>query len=142
MKPTTLQIRTRNDEFQLLHTLQHNRKKRSKQGRFIVEGVRSIDQLRASGSSAWAVDGYVYSQQRELSDWAREVLDSAPARRHIALTDELMKELSEREETSELMAVVDMPHHGLHAIPVVEHLSSYTEPSGGGVGRDCRGAGV
>jgi TrmH family RNA methyltransferase len=117
MRPTTLRIRTRNDEFQLLQALQQNRKKRSKQGRFIVEGVRSIDQLRAGGAIDWAVGAYLYSQERELSAWAREVLDTAPARRHIALADELMVDLSEREETSELMAVVDMPDRGLQVIP-------------------------
>ena len=120
MKQETHHIQTRNDEFQLLQALQTNRKKRSKQGRFIVEGVRSINQLRANGGAAWTVDAYVYSKERELSAWAREVLDRSPARRHIALAGELMEDLSEREETSELIAVLDMPERSLSAIPVIE----------------------
>jgi TrmH family RNA methyltransferase len=120
MKPETHHIRTRNDEYQLLAALQTNRKKRSKQGRFIVEGVRSIDQLRANGNSGWKVDAYVYSKERELSGWAREVLDSSSARRHIALAGTLMEDLSEREESSELMAVLDIPNHSLSVIPVTE----------------------
>jgi TrmH family RNA methyltransferase len=120
MKPATHPIQTRNDEFQLLQALQTNRKKRSKQGRFIVEGVRSIDWLHAHAGAAWKIDAYVYSRERELSAWAREVLDRSPARRHITLTGELMEDLSEREETSELMAVLDLPDRSLSAIPIVE----------------------
>ena len=120
MRPATHHIQTRSDEFQLLQALQVNRKKRSKQGRFIVEGVRSIDQLRADGGSAWTVDAYVYSKERELSTWGREVLDRSSARRHIALSGELMKDLSEREETSELMAVLDMPDRSLSVLPIVD----------------------
>jgi TrmH family RNA methyltransferase len=116
----THHIRTRNDEFQLLQALRTNRKKRSKQGRFIVEGVRSINQLRANGGTAWTVDAYVYSKDRELSAWALEVLDRSAARQHITLTSELMDDLSEREEPSELIAVLDMPDRSLSAIPIVE----------------------
>jgi TrmH family RNA methyltransferase len=62
----------------------------------------------------------VYSKDRDLSAWAREVLDGSCARRHIALAGELMDDLSEREESSELMAVVDIPDRSLAAIPILE----------------------
>jgi TrmH family RNA methyltransferase len=118
MKPPTHHIRTRNDEYQLLQAIQNNRKKRAKLGRFLVEGVRSIDQLRAN--AGWTVHAYLYSKERELSAWALEVLENAPARHHIALAGELMDEISEREEPSELLAVVDIPDRSLSVIPILE----------------------
>lgn len=116
MSPSLLRIQTRTDDFQLLQALARNRKQRNKQRLFLVEGVRSIDLLLEND---WTVHSFVYSQARELSGWARRTLSSARAQRHVELSDELMAELSDRDEPSELIAVVGLPERGLRDISVV-----------------------
>jgi len=114
MSPTTLRIQTRTDDFQLLEVLSRNRKKRSKLRQFLVEGVQSINLLLAN---EWKVESFVYSPERKRSSWAKEILSASRAARHIELADELMAELSDRDETSELIAVARMPERGLGDIP-------------------------
>jgi TrmH family RNA methyltransferase len=94
-------IRSANAEFQLLLSLRDNRRQRARQGRFLVEGVRPIDQAVAHG---WEVDTLLTAAGRALSDWALERLDGAVD--HVELDPPLLAELSQKEETSELLAVV------------------------------------
>jgi tRNA G18 (ribose-2'-O)-methylase SpoU len=94
-------IHSANAEFQLLLSLRDNRRQRARQGRFLVEGVRPIDQAVAHG---WEVDTFLTAAGRALSDWARERLDVAAA--HVELDPPLLAELSQKGETSELLAVV------------------------------------
>ncbi len=117
MSPRETQVRARSDDFQLIETLQRNRKKRSQCGLFVVEGVRPINQMLANG---WTVDGYVLSAQSEPSTWANEILSHSTARTHYRLTPDLMAEVSDKEDTSELLAIVEMRKSGrdLDSIPL------------------------
>jgi tRNA G18 (ribose-2'-O)-methylase SpoU len=112
--PRHLRIRSANAEFQLLLALRDNRRQRARQGRVLVEGVRPIDQALEHG---WSVDAFVYGADRSLSGWAGGLLESGRARRHLELAPALMAELSEKEEPSELVAVLDLPPNDLGRIP-------------------------
>jgi 23S rRNA (uridine2479-2'-O)-methyltransferase len=102
-----LRVSSRNQWFQRVVTLKTNRKKRWHHGQFVVEGVRSINQLR--GNDRWQVAAFLYAHGECLSDWADDVLDTVPAAHHLEVDPALMAELSDKEETSELIGVVDMP---------------------------------
>lgn len=117
--PQTIAVRARSDAFQLIEALGRNRRRRAQQQRFLVEGVRSIDQLRAA-AGRWRVDAWVYADARSLSGWAQEILATSDARRHYALSAELMDALSDRDESSELLAVVELPRRELSDVPISE----------------------
>jgi TrmH family RNA methyltransferase len=115
MSPKTIQLRSRDDAFQKIESLRSNRKKRAQRRAFLVEGVRSINAMIESG---WPVDAFVYAQDRALSDWAQSVLAKSLAERHICVPDEMMAELSDRTEPSELLAVAVIPEASrLEALP-------------------------
>jgi tRNA G18 (ribose-2'-O)-methylase SpoU len=114
MKTTVIKIFTENSEFQYIETLQHNRTKRNRAMEFVVEGVRSINQAMAHG---WTINALVYTRGRRLSDWAEGVIESSDAKIHYMLSGPLMEKLSQKEDTSELIAIAAMPEDTLARIP-------------------------
>jgi TrmH family RNA methyltransferase len=108
--PRTLRVQSKNQWFQRVETLLRNRNKRHREGEFVVEGVRSLNQLGASPE--WEVEAYLYAPSRPLSDWARQTLGASRASVHLELSLPLMEELSGKEEPSELLAVVKIPDDG------------------------------
>ncbi len=97
-------IYNKNNIYQHLYVLKTNRNKRYRYGEFLVEGVRNINKAVAEG---WKVKSFLFSTER-LSDWAYNLLQTVPTERNYRLREELMKELSDKEDTSELVAVVEM----------------------------------
>jgi tRNA G18 (ribose-2'-O)-methylase SpoU len=106
-------ITAANDQFQLALSLRANRKQRLRQRRFIVEDVRS---LNAAIEHGWPIDSFWYSGERRLSAWARSLLDSGVAARTFELSRQLMDELSDRDDSSELIALAELPPHDLSRI--------------------------
>jgi TrmH family RNA methyltransferase len=101
-----IRVGTENTVFQHLEVLKRNRNKRHRYQEFLVEGVRAINQAR---THRWRIKALVYAASRPLSPWAREMLARAGADELIELRPDLMEQLSERDDTSELIAVVRMP---------------------------------
>jgi 23S rRNA (uridine2479-2'-O)-methyltransferase len=99
--------------FQRLEVLRENRNKRHRYQEFLVEGVRAINLARAHG---WGFKALVYAEGAPLSDWARELIAGAEADELLELRPSLMERLSEREETSEMMAVLQMPPNELSRV--------------------------
>jgi TrmH family RNA methyltransferase len=108
-------LHSANSDFQLAHSLLENRKQRAHQGRFVVEGVRAID---AAADSGWQIDSFWYTRPDRLSSWARGHLDRGAARTAYELAPSLMQQLSGKDETSELVALVDMPPDDLARLPL------------------------
>lgn len=100
-----LRVFSKNAAYQKLEVLKSNRNKRYKYGEFLVEGVRNINQARKNG---WSFSSLIYSDSVPLSDWAKEVIAGTEAEQNIILSEELMKEMSGKEDTSELLAVIKM----------------------------------
>ena len=90
------------DLFEVLRT---NRNKRYKYGEFLVEGVRNINEAAGSG---WEFTSLIYDGEKSLSGWAREILGTVKTRVNYELTGELMEEISGKQDTSELLAIVRM----------------------------------
>jgi len=106
--PTQMRISTRNQWFQRVQAVKNNRRKRWKHRLFVVEGVRGVNQLRTHPK--WRVEALLHAHGTRLSDWARGVLADVPAAYHLALDAALLEELSDKDDTSELMAVVHLPN--------------------------------
>jgi len=101
----TQRIFTRNAAYQKFEVLKTNRNKRYRYGQFLVEGVRCVN---GAASNGWEIVSLLYPGGRELTQWARNVLHSTRTELNYELTDELMDELSEKDESSELLAIVRM----------------------------------
>lgn len=104
MSMKTISIGKQNASFQQLQGLKDNRTKRLREGAFFVEGVRNINQAVAAG---WKIRSFIYPD-RELSQWAENILASVHTEVNYSLTAELAAQLSGKEDVSELMAVVEM----------------------------------
>ena len=114
-----LRITRRNSAFQILQSLATNRQKRHQTRTFLVEGVRPVTTALQSG---WEVSAVIYANGRRLSSWAQDVVDRSKSATRYELSEELLAELSRKEETSEVLAVVEMPRDDLARIPVRRDL--------------------
>jgi len=119
MKATITKILTENSDFQYIETIQRNRTKRNRSGEFVVEGVRAIKQ---AVRNHWTINALVYSRDRRISDWAEGVIEHSGAKVHFVLSTPLMEKLSEKEDTSELIAITAMPADDLARIPERKNL--------------------
>jgi len=118
MKPKLVKIYTENSDFQYLETLRRNRTKRHRAGEFFVEGVRAI---RQALENQWEIRAFGFSGEKRLSDWAAQILSESTAPAHYELPLDLLKKLSQKEATSELIAVVKIPADDLSRIPIPDN---------------------
>ncbi len=102
MKET--KIYNRNNIFQKFEVLKTNRNKRYRYNEFLVEGVRSLNEAVKNN---WKIKSFLYDKNN-LSDWAKDMINKVNTDCNFCLTPELMKALSGKEDTSELMAVIEM----------------------------------
>ena len=66
--PRVLPVESKNQWFQRVEALGRGRKKRHRSGEFLVEGVRSLNQLKANAQ--WDIEAFLYAPSGPLSDWA------------------------------------------------------------------------
>lgn len=116
-----LRIRSKDANYQKLEVLSTNRNKRYRYFEFLVEGVRNINEARKNG---WQFSSLIYAPDSPMSDWAKEAVRETKTDFNIELTSELMRELSEKDDTSELIAVVkmrpdDTAQIKIHDVPLV-----------------------
>jgi 23S rRNA (uridine2479-2'-O)-methyltransferase len=113
--PRTLQVSTANAAYQRIEVLKRNRTKRHRYGEFVVEGVRSINGALAAG---WTIRAFAYPRGRPLSRWASSILEGSTAESHFEIEQSLFETLSDKEESSELLAVVEMRPDSVDRLPV------------------------
>ena len=109
----TQKIRAKDAAWQKLEVLKTNRNKRYRYFEFLAEGVRNLNEAKKYG---WSFSSLIYPADTPLSDWAKGMLRDTPTDVNLELTPALMRELSEKDDTSELMAVVKMRPDDLSAI--------------------------
>ena len=109
---------TKNNIFQKFEVLKTNRNKRYRYHEFFVEGVRSLNEAVRNN---WKIKSFVYDKNN-LSDWAKDMINKVNTDMNYCLTPELMKELSGKEDTSELMAVIEMREDELEQVTLSEKL--------------------
>lgn len=118
-KPRIVRIHSENNDFQYVETLRRKREKRLRQREFFVEGVRPINLAIQYG---WSIRAFLYPIERKLSDWAKNILRQSTAQVHYELPTHLHAKLSNKEEPSELLAVVRMPDDDLSRVPISDDL--------------------
>ena len=124
-----IKIFNKNNIYQRFEVLKTNRNKRYRYNEFLVEGVRSLNEAVKNG---WKIRSFLYDG-REMSDWAN-MLREVPTDANYRLTPELMRELSGKEDTSELMAVIEMRQDSLEKVPLSDNpfLVLFDRPSNRG----------
>ncbi len=119
MAPKVVKIYSENNLFQHIDTLRRNREKRHRNRAFFVEGVRPIN---AALQDNWTITTFVYARDRRMSDWARGILSRSRAEMHVEVPLTLLHKLSNKTETSELLALVATPEDRLSRIPIEDNL--------------------
>lgn len=139
------EIRSRDAAFQKFQVLKTNRNKRHRYREFFVEGVRNINGAVENG---WQIASFLFPRERPLSGWAQERLEEVPTEVNYRLDPALLDELSGKEDSSELMAVVKMRPNRLDLLALGKNplLMLFDRPSNrGNLGtllRSCDGFGV
>lgn len=134
----------KNNIYQHLYVLKTNRKKRYRYREFLVEGVRNINEAVAEG---WKIKSFIYSMG-DLSDWANNLLRTVPTKMNYRMSQELMRDLSDKDETSELMAVIEMRECKLSQVNLSDNplILLFDRPSNKGnlgtIIRSCDALGV
>lgn len=103
-KAKLVPIRKADNHFQRAEVIKRNREKRTQYGQFLVEGVAQINIALKHG---WRVLAFLYDGSRSLSEWAQELLRSHPADEHWELSTDLLAQLSEKDEPSEVLAIIE-----------------------------------
>lgn len=112
-----IRVFSKNSTYQKFEVLKTNRNKRYKYGEFLVEGVRSLNEAVKKN---WDIHAFLYDK-RHLSDWAKDLIHAVPTEQNYCLSPELLAELSGKEDTSELMAVIGMREDRLDSVPLSEN---------------------
>jgi tRNA G18 (ribose-2'-O)-methylase SpoU len=115
MAPEILQVTKRNAAFQRLHSLLDNRQKRHAARRFLVEGVQPLNTARAHD---WRFAATIVPRGARLSPWAAAFVEEAAAPVRYEMSTDLLREISRKDETSELIGVVEMPADDMARIPL------------------------
>ncbi len=109
-----IKVFSKNSTFQKFEVLKRNRNKRYRYREFLVEGVRSLNEAVKNN---WKIRSFLYDKSN-LSDWAKDMIRSVETDCNYCLPLELMKELSGKDDTSELMAVIEMRENRLESVPL------------------------
>ena len=130
-EPRTRRLSVANDEFQLAASLLTNRRQRTRQRRFVVQGVRGISVAVEQG---WPIESLWYPVGGRLSDWARGLLESKVAGIHYEVEPALLAQLSEKENPAELVAIAEIPPDDLDRIPLRDDalILAFDRPTGPG----------
>lgn len=110
-------IVAKDSTFQKFEVLKTNRNKRYKYNEFLVEGVRSLKEAAAKN---WNIKSLIYDKNN-LSDWAKGMISEVKTVENFVLTPQLMKDLSGKEDTSELMAIIEMRQDDLDSVKLSDN---------------------
>jgi TrmH family RNA methyltransferase len=102
--PHIIKVFSKDNHFQHIEVLKRNREKRHRHQKIFVEGVSSI---KLALNNNWKFDALIYAQDRALSTWAEDTIRRANPKSVYELPSVLMEELSDKDEPSELLALVE-----------------------------------
>lgn len=140
-----VKIYGKNAAYQKLEVLKTNRSKRYKYYEFFVEGVRNINEAIRNN---WHICSFIYAAEKPLSNWSKDILTTVKTDFNYELTTQLTADLSGKEDTSELMAVVRMRDDSFEQFHFSENpiIALFDRPSNKGnlgtIIRSCDALGV
>ncbi len=141
----TVRVWSANADYQKFEVLKTNRNKRYRYNEFLVEGVRNLNEAIKNG---WDIRAFLFSREKPLSRWAEDILHTVPVETHYELSLPLIRNLSGKDDTSEIMAIVGMREGDPYSIQLspVPLLALFDRPSNRGnlgtIIRSCDALGV
>lgn len=125
-----INVFSKNSTYQKFEVLKSNRNKRYRYNEFLVEGVRSLNE---AVKNDWKIRSFLYVKD-SLSDWARNMIATVSTEQNYCLNSELMRELSGKTDSSELMAVIEMREDRLDSVPLskIPFIVLFDRPSNKG----------
>lgn len=111
--PSVIRLDREDNAFQRVAVLRRNRTKRHRYRECFVEGVKPLNRLLAGG---WRVTSLWRSWERSPSRWALETIERSGAPVVYELPGWMMDRLSERDESTELVAVAEIPERSLQTV--------------------------
>jgi len=109
----------RNEKIKWVRDLIANRRRRTRERKFFIEGVHAVT---AAYQYGWPIHWLIYSPETVRTQWARDILAETPLEKRLEVNAYVQGALSDRESPSELMAVVDQQPDDLSRVPVTEDL--------------------
>jgi len=107
-----------NPRFKVLRSLRL-RKYRQREGRFLIEGIRIVEEALTAGAP---VDTLVYAPDLLVSHRAQALLDRLDPARHLILSGDLFRALSQRDDPQGIAATVRIQTPTLSDIPLLDDL--------------------
>ncbi len=95
------------------------RKYRQREGRFLVEGIRIVEEALTCGAS---VETLVYAPELLVSERAQALAQGITPAQRLALSAQVFRTLSDREDPQGIAAVVRIEERSLADIPLTEDL--------------------
>jgi TrmH family RNA methyltransferase len=108
----------RNPRVKYLRSLRH-RKYRRREGSFLVEGIRLVEEALALGAS---VETLVYAPGLLVSERAQALVDQVEPARRLALAGDVFRSLSDRDDPQGIAAVVRIQDRPLDDIPLSDDM--------------------
>ncbi|MGQ9598606.1 MAG: TrmH family RNA methyltransferase [Anaerolineae bacterium] len=108
----------RNPKVKYLRSLRQ-RKVREREGRFLIEGIRAVEEALTCGVP---VETLIYAPSLWISERARALVEQIEPARHLVLSDELFRSLSDREDPQGIAALVRIEDHPLTVIRPSDNL--------------------
>ncbi len=112
--PKQVPLGKRNATYQVLQSLLTNRNNRHREKRFIVESVKALERLL---ESHWPIESLLV-QEGVSNALIRRLMGSAKPETIYQVSPELMVELSDKDQASEVLAVARIPDLRATALPV------------------------
>jgi TrmH family RNA methyltransferase len=107
-----------NPRFKFLRSL-HKRKYRQREGRFLVEGIRIVEEALERGGD---LDVLVYAPELLVSPRARALADRVAPEHRWALSSDLFRTISLRDQPQGVAAVMRIEETPLDAIPMADDM--------------------
>jgi TrmH family RNA methyltransferase len=109
---------TRNPRVKALRSLQH-RKYRQREGCFLVEGIRIVEEALACGAQ---VETLIYAPDLLVSERAQALVERMAPERRLALAGKVFRTLSERDDPQGIAAEVRIEERSLADVPLSDDL--------------------
>ena len=106
-------ISSRNNAYQHLEVVKHNRTKRTKFGEMVVEGVLPIDLCVSNGI---LIKQIFFANYKSLSTWARNLMAEQSQAEIYSVIPDLMAKISDKDDGSEVIVIAQQPEYNVNKI--------------------------
>ena len=108
----------RNSRVKFLRSLRM-RKYRQREACFLIEGIRAVEEALACGAP---METLVYAPDLLVSERAKALIDRVDQSQRLALSSDVFRTLSERDQPQGVVAVIRIEDRSLEAIPLSDSM--------------------